>query len=98
VQGKVDLYRSILGKFRSKYTGFRQELRRAVESGRQDEAQRLVHSLKGAAGNIGASELHHAASALDESLRASDSHAVQPATVRLVACLEVVLRSLEDLE
>ena len=43
-----------------------------MADGRLADAERLVHTLKGVAGNIGAGELHRAAQELDSALRLGD--------------------------
>jgi len=44
-------------------------LRQLLNQGNREDAERLAHTLKGLAGNIGANDLQHAMSALEASLR-----------------------------
>ncbi len=69
VMGDRDLYARMLRRFRKDYSGGDQPIRAALDSGDRALAHRLSHTLKGAAGMIGARPLHHAASALETALR-----------------------------
>jgi PAS domain S-box-containing protein len=52
--GDVALYRTIIPMFRSDGEGITQQLPALLASGRREEAQRLLHSLKGLSGTVGA--------------------------------------------
>ena len=54
-QGNRMLYRRLLEKFREGQGRFVKEFREAAQSGDAEAATRLAHTLKGVAGNIGAS-------------------------------------------
>ena len=66
MQGNAALYTKLLIKFASKYAGIAGEIRRAIDSADFDQAHGLVHSLKGMAGNLAASELQSAAIGLEK--------------------------------
>ena len=55
--GNVKLYRSLLGKFCQNYAGFIAEMDEAKRQDDQERAGRLLHTLKGLAGTIGAVQL-----------------------------------------
>ena len=77
VRGRMASYRRLLGKFIDSHGGDFASIRQCLASGNGDEARRLAHSLKGAAGTLGASAVHNAAAALENALRAGS----EPATV-----------------
>ncbi|MDP4302827.1 response regulator [Leptothrix discophora] len=77
--GKKALYRSLLRKFVDSHADVEQRLQAALARGAQgqrdglDEAQRIAHSLKGVAGNLGASAVQGLASELERRLSAGAS-------------------------
>ncbi len=68
--GKPALYRSLLQKFVAGQTGTPTALADALAQGDAVTAERLAHTLKGVAANIGATELQQAAAQLEHALRA----------------------------
>lgn len=69
VMGNRDLYARMLRRFRSDYQDGILPIRTALASNNDVVAHRMVHTLKGAAGMIGAHRLHARASELEEALR-----------------------------
>ena len=65
VLGRRDLYLSLLGKFRDSQADALQQLRAALEAGDQLLAERIVHTLKGVAGSLGAVKVEAAATRLE---------------------------------
>ena len=63
-----NLYLTMLAEYVKVFEGFGQDVRQALESGDYDQARLKAHSLKGAAGNIGAEELHALSSSLELAL------------------------------
>ncbi|MBF0257171.1 MAG: Hpt domain-containing protein, partial [Gammaproteobacteria bacterium] len=72
------------------------QLRAALQRGRQ-EAGRLVHSLKGVAGNLGAADVYRAAQLLETACR-EDQADLEGLTAQLLRELERVLQGLAGLE
>jgi two-component system sensor histidine kinase/response regulator len=72
VAGNETLYRKLLLDFHRDYATSVERLRAALAEGRAADAERQAHTLKGVAGNIGATELHRAAQELDSALRLGD--------------------------
>jgi|GEM_PF-957852 len=68
VQGNTKLYRKILLKFRDSQADLLEQLRLALSCGDVPVAVRLLHTLKGLAGNIGATTLSKTASLLEMEL------------------------------
>ena len=69
LNGKEELYRQLLNKFVLQYTDAENRLGQLLANGHRDEAIRLVHSLAGAAGHLGAVGIQEAAAAMETSLK-----------------------------
>ena len=67
--GNQRLYQDILRRFPADYAGAENQLVTELREHRSENALHLVHAIKGVAGNIGASGLYAAASALEAALR-----------------------------
>ncbi|MGL4377987.1 MAG: response regulator [Microcoleaceae cyanobacterium] len=73
VLGKKSLYLSMLRKFASGQKTVTDQIIQALEAGDKTLAQRLAHTLRGVAGNIGAVEIQTAASALESAIKEAGS-------------------------
>jgi HPt (histidine-containing phosphotransfer) domain-containing protein len=73
LMGDRELYLQILRRFRQRYPDSGCETRKALNAGEPGHAQRIVHTLKGAAGMIGAQQVYLLASQL-ETLCAGPDH------------------------
>jgi two-component system sensor histidine kinase/response regulator len=89
LMGDRELYLQILRRFRQRYPDSGCEARTALDDGEPGHAQRIVHTLKGAAGMIGAQQVYLLAAQL-EPLCAGPA----PAWSALLAQLEQALRAL----
>lgn len=69
VMGDRQLYKRMLARFRRDYAQGAAPVLEALERGDADEAQRLAHTVKGAAGMIGARLLHAHASVTEQLIR-----------------------------
>ncbi|HVY98674.1 MAG TPA: response regulator [Dongiaceae bacterium] len=69
VMGKTKLYRDLLRKFARDQAGVPAALKAALDAGDAATAQRLAHTAKGLAGNIGAPRLQEQAALLEEAIR-----------------------------
>lgn len=65
LMGDHDLYRQILRRFRQRYQDSAEQARNELLAGDAVSAQRTVHTLKGAAGMIGAQQLYLLSMALE---------------------------------
>ena len=81
--GKRERYEGLLRKFADKQSGSVTAVRTALAAGDRAGAERELHSLRGAAGSLGAITIAEAAAAAEQSLKVS-------------ADLEISLRTLED--
>lgn len=98
LSGNVRLYRKLLLKFRSRYKQAANRVQKAFENGELDVARQLTHTLKGVSGNIGALELHQAASDLDLALRTGTDAEQIEALASMARSMSVVLDSIARLE
>jgi PAS domain S-box-containing protein len=71
--GNVGAYRKILSKFADNQADAGAQLSRAIESGDDELAERLAHTLKGLSGTLGAGKLQDAAARLEARLRSEGS-------------------------
>jgi len=96
--GKVALYRKLLGMFRDNQQAFQTQFLAARQAGEAAEARRIAHSLKGAAGTLGMTEVQARAAALE---RACVENAAEPAIRDLLseaqAALQPIMEALRDL-
>lgn len=97
VMGDRDLYARMLRRFRKDYIDGDNPIRVAMDAGDRALAHRLSHTLKGAAGMIGARPLHQAACTLETALRTSSGDeaacldALQPVLAKAIAVLDHLL-------
>jgi signal transduction histidine kinase/CheY-like chemotaxis protein len=68
-RGKRDLYLSLLKQFVADFQSFQEQAIQLLRNGSLNDAQRLAHSLKGVAANLGALRLADAASEMEQMLR-----------------------------
>lgn len=95
LMGDASLYRKLLLRFRKDHEQTVAQLGQLLADGELATAQRKVHTLKGAAGMVGAQELHHLAGVTEAGLAASG--AVQHAGLEVLqSALARVLRSMAD--
>ena len=73
VGGNRTLYRNLLLKFRASQADVVGEVRRALDHEDAATAERLAHTVKGVAGNVGATKLHAAALALETAIKEGGS-------------------------
>lgn len=92
----ADLYRRALRLFQREHQALPQTLRALLAQDKVSEARRLAHSLKGAAGTIGAVELQAAAAELERNLAQPDGSDVEPHLLAMESRLAVVLHGLND--
>ena len=69
VAGNRRLYRDLLGQFAARQGDAAAEISTALKSGDLKLAERIAHTVKGAAGNIGITEVQSLAQKLEETLR-----------------------------
>ncbi len=96
MMGRQDLYLRMLRKFAASNRTVAEQTRAALARGDADSARRLVHTLKGLAGNIGAGALQEAARQLEDGLSPPGSSPALPGLLeRFETELQSVIRTLE---
>ncbi len=68
VAGNRQLYRDLLGQFAAKQGNAAAQISTALESGNHAGAERIAHTVKGVAGNIGITEVQSVAQKLEKAL------------------------------
>ena len=71
--GNKRLYRDLLTQFVAKQESVGNRIAEALEKGDRHQAERLAHSLKGAAGNLGINQIFHSAGNLEKAIRESET-------------------------
>ncbi|MGM0501953.1 MAG: response regulator, partial [Bacillota bacterium] len=69
VNNNYEVYRNILINFYDEYKDVEQEIKKLYKNNNLEELKKIVHSLKGVAGNIGAAQLHQSLINLDLALQ-----------------------------
>ena len=77
MNNKQNLYLSILEKFYSNNQNVITEIKSTLDKEDHETAQRLIHTLKGVTGNIGADNLHKKTKLVEESIREKDSEKIE---------------------
>ncbi|MDD0840795.1 PAS domain S-box protein [Curvibacter sp. HBC61] len=96
VMGKRSLYRSMLERFVASQSGTLESLPQALAQGDWMMAERLAHTLKGLAGNLGASGLQQACTELELALTGQQSpDRLQRLSIPLLAALDLLLGDLK---
>ena len=99
MMGKTEFYRRQLLKFLRNQRNFAAGFRRAEGDADPEARRRLAHTLKGLAGNIGASKLQGAAADLEQACgKPDDTAAIESALARTVRELETVVGGLRQLK
>jgi HPt (histidine-containing phosphotransfer) domain-containing protein len=93
VMGNRELYARMLRRFRSDYRHSAIPIRSALSDNNPELAQRQAHTLKGAAGMIGAHRLHAHASAVESAIR-TESSGLREALASLSTEMDKVLHLL----
>ncbi|MBU2547046.1 MAG: response regulator [Proteobacteria bacterium] len=96
VAGNQTLYLRLLRDFRRDNEETADAIERALAEKDLDSARRLVHTLKGVAGNIGAIGLHEASKALEQALSNGNERPTEPLET-LRTELRIALDSIEAL-
>lgn len=98
MMGNRDIYLRALARFRKDYRHACAAIRVALDAGDAVLAQRLAHTLKGAAGMIEADTLHTAALALEDAVRqGAGMTAVDALLARAEAALNHVFHELDGM-
>jgi signal transduction histidine kinase/CheY-like chemotaxis protein/HAMP domain-containing protein len=80
--GNQALYLNLLGKFLQMLGDFPESMQGALTQQQFEEAERLAHSLKGVAGNIGATLCSALSAALEQALNVVKNKGLEPGTLQ----------------
>ena len=98
VAGNHKLYRKLLRQFCEEQASVISRIAAALGGGDRALAERLAHTLKGVAGNIGAQSVQNAAGALEKRIRQGESPAqLESAKAETASQLEILFAQLEPL-
>jgi PAS domain S-box-containing protein len=96
--GNPALLRKLLISFRQENQETMRGLHEALAVGDDQLTQRIVHTVKGVGGNLGAMELAGAALSLEEALKGKDADALQSSLETFERNLSLLLNSIHDIE
>ncbi len=97
VGGRTSAYVRLLRIFRKDHAESPARLRALLEEGAHEDAQRLGHSIKGVAGNLGAMALYDVASWFEAALKEGDVEQAKASLPEFQAKLAALLAALEAL-
>ncbi|WP_240703137.1 response regulator [Cohnella luojiensis] len=95
LDGKTNLYLQLLDKFQQQYSDVENLLPKLLEEDNRAEAIRLVHSLSGTAGHLGASAVQEIASAVERSLK--DDGSIEDLQFKLFQSLQETMGTIRNL-
>ncbi|EKD38145.1 MAG: Sensor protein, partial [uncultured bacterium] len=98
VGGNTGLLRNILRGFHERYKDVGANIEQYLARGELQEARRLVHTLKGVAGNIAAHSLYSATVDLEHHLGEHSKREVKPALDVFLECHRQVIDALDGLD
>ena len=77
ISGKKKLYMKMLKKFYADFTDTTQQIKKALQDNDSETAERIVHTVKGLSGSIGATTLHITAGDLESAIRQDNQNEYQ---------------------
>lgn len=95
--GKWPFYKKMLLLFSEQYRLSAETIKIHIEQNALDDARKLAHSIKGSAGNLGATQLNKDAAALEQAIKDDDNPAIEQELQAFSRSLKQVLSSLESL-
>jgi two-component system sensor histidine kinase/response regulator len=95
VGGNTKLYMKIMTKFYNDYSDATEQIKDALDKDDQELAQRLAHTVKGVAGNIGAKDISGPAGELEAAIKHKKTDEFEGLLVGFADALNVVLNSLK---
>jgi two-component system, sensor histidine kinase and response regulator len=96
VAGNKKLYRKLLLSFKANNVDSTHAIRKSLDSDDMEDAERLVHTIKGVAGNIGANDLFTSAAAMEAALRYSDEEQYERLLEAFAEELDFVMKSIDN--
>ena len=96
--GDCDLFRELLKKFAENQADTADKITQALQDNDMDTAQRLAHTIKGVAGNIGARPLFNTAALLDAALKLENTQKALGHMPDFTSLLNEVLQGITAME
>jgi len=97
-QGNVKLYNKLLSKFYANQVRFEKHFQEAVISPDESASERLAHTLKGLAGNIGAQALNKASAKLENACKNKNEEELKVSLSETLKLLQEVLEDIKAFE
>jgi HPt (histidine-containing phosphotransfer) domain-containing protein len=97
LDGDWEMFVEFVGEYQTEFSTFFDEFRSALETEDWETARRNAHSLKGAAGNIGAVNLQAAAKELEDACKERDVQQVRQQLASVEAAFAEMSQSAADL-
>jgi PAS domain S-box-containing protein len=97
VNGNASFYHRLLLKFKTNHSDAAEKIERSISNGIFEQAALDVHSLKGVAGNIGATDLQEAALNLEKALKKGGEN-LNNKLEKLSQDLDIVVAGIESME
>ena len=94
LRGNQSLLRKLLATFIRNHGDSAGRIRAALDADKITEAQREAHTLKGASGNISATDLHRAATRLDKALKQQNRPEAEEAVIDVEQSLNRLIQTL----
>jgi two-component system, sensor histidine kinase and response regulator len=98
VAGNRSLLLDLLLQLYRKYRQTDQQIRQALQDNNLELAERLAHTIKGMAGNLGASALHTAANDLETAINHNDSVQFEKLLTLFAKSLQAAMQSIKPIE
>ncbi len=98
VGGNKELYRKLLIKFCNNYSSVIDNIKNAFKTGDKELAHRLVHTVRGVSGNLGADHFFQAAGDLESAIKQENVDTLNPLMDNFEKSLNTVLNSIQSLE
>lgn len=96
--GNKKLYRKLLAQFRKNHRSDIQMIRQSLESGDTETAKRIIHTIKGAAGNLGAQEVYDVSAELESMADKFEKGYLEPFLENLNKVMDEVFSSIAKIE
>jgi HPt (histidine-containing phosphotransfer) domain-containing protein len=94
--GNKSLYMNLLSKFHRDYADATSQIKSALDNGEHELVQRLVHTVKGVSGSIGALDLENTASEMETALRKESASDLEDLLDQFDKELNIVLDSIRN--
>ncbi|MBF0193459.1 MAG: transporter substrate-binding domain-containing protein [Magnetococcales bacterium] len=97
IGGNSRSYKKLLNKFSENQNGVPDQVAMAIDDSDHELAERLAHTLKGVAGNIGAQELQKVATILESAIKEGDIDSARKILPEVAQNLDIVQTSIATL-